>query len=362
MPISLPTLVTCTPTIVRGPPSGEPAVAMQTLYAGRNPPSAIFITRASASVVDTRASFSNGLRVFWSSVTIEIASSTRRWKSRAPASRAALCPWVNSGSSAFASVALRCSAACSRHSSNDSRRRNDGAVAAARMRMPSCATSSSDKTPLCIRDARRSVISCSSAAPWLTRNADNVWWPTSRSPTIHRYPSSLAIKRAISRALPTPFEIAYSHSVNFICGDSVLRPTVPSIAFTPSRNAVRSSAPITSHSTRAVCVGASLSSGISNRITPWRRCGSTTRGLPLRLSSLIALQQDEAPWVFPERASTSLIDRFSVGDAGLAQGAPDLLRRDRDVEVADAEVPQRIDDRVGDRRRGADRGRLADAL
>src|SRR4051794_12758005 len=69
MPISLPTLVTCTPTIVRGPPSGDPAVAMRTLYAGRKPPSAIFITRASASVVDARAGLSDGLRLACSSST-----------------------------------------------------------------------------------------------------------------------------------------------------------------------------------------------------------------------------------------------------------------------------------------------------
>jgi hypothetical protein len=36
-------------------------------------------------------------------------------------------------------------------------------------------------------------------------------------------------------------------------------------------------------------------------------------GLPLPLSSLIALQQDEALSVVPEPASTSLIDRFSLG-------------------------------------------------
>ena len=34
----------------------------------------------------------------------------------------------------------------------------------------------------------------------------------------------------------------------------------------------------------------------------------------------------------------------------------------RDVDVADAEVPQRIDDRVGDGRRCADRGGLPDSL
>lgn len=44
----------------------------------------------------------------------------------------------------------------------------------------------------------------------------------------------------------------------------------------------------------------------------------------------------------------------SVGDAVLAEQAPDLLRGDRDVDVADAEVPHRVDDGVGDRRRGAD--------
>ncbi len=37
-------------------------------------------------------------------------------------------------------------------------------------------------------------------------------------------------------------------------------------------------------------------------------------------------------------------------------------RGDRDVDMADAEMPQRVDDGVGDRRRRADRGRLADPL
>src|SRR5262245_36519642 len=50
------------------------------------------------------------------------------------------------------------------------------------------------------------------------------------------------------------------------------------------------------------------------------------------------------------------------GDALLVQERPHLLRRDRDVDVPDAEVPQGIDDSVRDRRRGADRGRLPDAL
>ena len=54
--------------------------------------------------------------------------------------------------------------------------------------------------------------------------------------------------------------------------------------------------------------------------------------------------------------------RPGSGHPLLVEDGPDLLGRDRDVDVADAQVPQRIDHRVGDRRRGADRGRLADAL
>src|SRR3954451_8938306 len=50
------------------------------------------------------------------------------------------------------------------------------------------------------------------------------------------------------------------------------------------------------------------------------------------------------------------------GDALLVEDRPDLLGRDRDVDVADAEVPQRVDDGVGDRRRGTDGSRLPDAL
>src|SRR5689334_1376792 len=51
-----------------------------------------------------------------------------------------------------------------------------------------------------------------------------------------------------------------------------------------------------------------------------------------------------------------------LADALLVEDRPDLLGRDRDVDVAHAEMPQRVDDRVGDRRRGADGGRLPDAL
>jgi hypothetical protein len=75
--MSLPTLVTLTPTMVRGPPISDPATAYCALYAGRKPPSPIFITRASASVVEARAGESDGERCFCNSVTVAIAVSTR---------------------------------------------------------------------------------------------------------------------------------------------------------------------------------------------------------------------------------------------------------------------------------------------
>src|SRR5882724_2795539 len=51
-----------------------------------------------------------------------------------------------------------------------------------------------------------------------------------------------------------------------------------------------------------------------------------------------------------------------VGCTRGAQCAPDGLGRDRQADVAHTEMPQRIDDRVADRRRRADRAALAAAL
>ncbi|MDQ3032537.1 MAG: hypothetical protein M3Y87_08985 [Myxococcota bacterium] len=75
-PMSLPTFVTFTATIARGPPSSEPAVAICTFIAGRKPSSAIFMTRASASVVDARAGRFEAPRLSWSSWTVVTAAST----------------------------------------------------------------------------------------------------------------------------------------------------------------------------------------------------------------------------------------------------------------------------------------------
>src|SRR5215472_13168342 len=68
----------------------------------------------------------------------------------------------------------------------------------------------------------------------------------------------------------------------------------------------------------------------------------------------------------PRRATFKIaISRESYHGARLAlrrQRAPDLLGRQRHVQVRDTEGRQRVDDGVQHRRRDADRARLADAL
>src|SRR4051794_14936944 len=53
---------------------------------------------------------------------------------------------------------------------------------------------------------------------------------------------------------------------------------------------------------------------------------------------------------------------IALRDSLLVQDRPHLLGRDRDVDVADAEVPQGIDHGVGDRGRSADRRGLPHSL
>src|SRR6476646_8299876 len=62
------------------------------------------------------------------------------------------------------------------------------------------------------------------------------------------------------------------------------------------------------------------------------------------------------------KVERDVIAGYPSADALLVEDGPDLLGRDRDVDVAHAEVPQRIDDGVGDGRRGADGGRLPHPL
>ena len=80
-PVSLPVLTTSTPVITWLAVS----VANCTLWAGRKPPSPIFITRASGSVVEARA-FSFFGPCFFASIS---ASSPRAWATRSDRSRAA---------------------------------------------------------------------------------------------------------------------------------------------------------------------------------------------------------------------------------------------------------------------------------
>ncbi len=74
-----------------------------------------------------------------------------------------------------------------------------------------------------------------------------------------------------------PCAIAYSQSASFICGDFILRPTLPSTDFTPTRNLDRSSVPITFHITRAACVDEIASSGTANVIVACERFGFSKR-------------------------------------------------------------------------------------
>ena len=99
------------------------------------------------------------------------------------------------------------------------------------------------------------------------------------------------------RRLP---EIAYSHSVNFIYGDSVLRPTVPSIAFTPSRNLPICRVTTTSHSTRAAWLGGRLSSGsrIGSRLAD--AAVRSPGAFPCGSGRSSPLNQTRHPGYFPE--------------------------------------------------------------
>lgn len=60
------------------------------------------------------------------------------------------------------------------------------AEACALTRVPSCATGSSDSSPLCISVPSTSVIHCCSASGCPTRNCDSLGCSTDTSPTIHR--------------------------------------------------------------------------------------------------------------------------------------------------------------------------------
>ena len=119
--------------------------------------------------------------------------------------------------------------------------------------------------------------SLSSATPSAARNVLSRAWLTVSSPTIHRKASSERVRRTISRALPMPTEMAYSHSVSSIRTLVSGRPTCPSVAFAPAVNAARSSVSTIFHRRRARWSSAIASSGISKRMMPCPRNGSRVR-------------------------------------------------------------------------------------
>src|SRR3954468_4399071 len=86
-----------------------------------------------------------------------------------------------------------------------------------------------------------------------------------------------------------------------------------------------------------------------------RRPWCVTLSLMLGIVPLFSKPTDETRSV---RGGLLLLQRHSL----LLQDLPHLFGGDRDVDVANAEVRQRVDDGVGDRRRRAHGCRLTDAL
>lgn len=169
------------------------SVAKPTLNAGRKPPSAIFITRASTSVVEARGSGaffftvpavsppSGGalsrslLRLASIRSTTAIAAVTRSSRSFAARSRCAACRRLSApGSASNSSRNRRSSAAASRQRASEAWRRNEAAPAAARTRMPSCATRWSEAWPVRSIAEKPSTSSVSSTAPCATRKSASV--------------------------------------------------------------------------------------------------------------------------------------------------------------------------------------------
>ena len=173
-PASVPCVVTSTPTMT----CDSVSVANCTLYAGRNPPSAIFMLRASASVVDARAGFFNespprssfiactSAQAARAAVTLATRSSAARFFAAISRRLAA------AGSSSISRLSVStCWRASSRKRSSVSRRRNDDLPALARVRTPSCATRCSLTAPACINTAMLCVSRPSSKSACCTRKS-----------------------------------------------------------------------------------------------------------------------------------------------------------------------------------------------
>ena len=174
--MSEPLVLTSTPTITWLSQS----LAYWALYAGLNPPSAIFMTVASASVLEARAS--SALLPLRRLIASSSGSRSSALCSRCCISRRARC-WAAAlrrlscaGSASICSLSSRTRArASSRLSCRLALRRNEAAPALARTRTPSCATHSSFTAPAVINAARLALSNSSSAAPCATRKSDRLW-------------------------------------------------------------------------------------------------------------------------------------------------------------------------------------------
>jgi transposase len=80
--------------------------------------------------------------------------------------------------------------------------------AAARTRMPSCATRASEAWPVFSSAAKLSISRRSSTAPWATRNCASVVGFMPTPPHSHSKPMCSRQSRSTSRALPTPSTVA----------------------------------------------------------------------------------------------------------------------------------------------------------
>jgi len=170
-PWSLPRLVAATPTMTR---AASVVVANCRLYAGRNPPSAIFMTRASGSVVDTRTVASLVLRralVAVTSGTCARAASRRASRFSAPRFWAATRRALISGSAASRVTASRCARASAISAVSVASRRNEAAPALARTRVPSWAIRLRSTKPCFISNASTWLIRVSSTVGcWLRKS------------------------------------------------------------------------------------------------------------------------------------------------------------------------------------------------
>jgi len=106
--------------------------------------------------------------------------------------------------------------------------------------MPSCATRSRLIAPELASAATLAVSTSSISASLPERKSLSAWWFTDTPPQIQRYASCSRTSRAISRPLPTPSSVAYSHSANRMRGSIAARPALLPRALIASSSRLKS--------------------------------------------------------------------------------------------------------------------------